>query len=81
MTMPIKKSYGMVVVRPDGHLPIPVALSKDLDLNDGDLAGLRRMTRGRWELTFWRKIRVSSDVPAAPDKLPEFVGFLRKPER
>lgn len=48
-----RKSYAIVMVCADGKLPVPVALAGDFGILEGDPAGLRKPTDGKWELIFW----------------------------
>ncbi len=73
-----KKSYGIVIIGPNGELPISVTVSKDFGLRDGDLAGLRRLPRGRLELTFWRKLHPKGQKPTRIAKVPDEVAIMRK---
>lgn len=73
-----KKSYGIVTIGPNGQLPISAAVSKDFGLRYCDLAGLRRLPRGRWELTFWRQLHPKGYKPTKSAKAPDEVAILRK---
>lgn len=76
-----KKSYGIVTIGPNGEIPISAAVRKDFGLRDGDLAGLRRLPRGHWELTFWRKLYPKGLKPNKIANAPDEVAILRKMPR
>lgn len=76
-----KKSYCTVIIGPTGELPISTAVRKNFDLRDGDLAGLRRLPRGQWELTFWRKLYPKGLKPNKIANAPDEVAIVRKVPR
>ena len=70
-----KKSYCVVRVGANGQLPVSIALVEKFGIREGDLAGVRKLPGGNWELTFWRQLHPNGYRRTKTSKLPDHVAM------